>query len=169
GGHAEPAALADREASHAVMAPDLVAVDVEDRPRRGADPRLHELHTIATRDEADVHALRLRCRAEPERGGARPHLGLRELTDREPEPSQLVLREAHEHVRLVLRRVGRPYEAHSAVVIGAQSGVVTGRERVEAEEIGALEQATELEVPIARDTGIGCVATRVRAHVRLYD
>src|SRR5262249_4997980 len=91
--HADPAPLPDREAGDAVVAPEDGAVAVDDRtgPRAGA--RGHELLAVAPGDEADVHALGLRRRAQAKARGVLAHLGLRELAHREQGSGELGLAE----------------------------------------------------------------------------
>ena len=98
--------------------------------------------------------------AQPEAGRVRAHLGLRELADREHRTGELRLPEHVEHVRLVLRAVGAADE-HVPLPVAATPRVMPGRDGVEPERVGAVEQAPELDRAVALDA-------RVRRATRAY-
>src|SRR5207248_5484383 len=89
---AEPPTLTDRHELGGVdMAEDL-ATGVEDAARVQPDAGTQQvLASAAGRDEADLDAVGLGRGAQPELGGARPHLVLGDLADREQTSSELVL------------------------------------------------------------------------------
>ena len=139
----------------------IVAPSVSTTRPRGWDPLGQERVAPATRDEADVHALRLGRGPQPERGGVRAHLGLRELAHRQQRPGQLALPEHVEDVRLVLGVVGAARE-HVAAVRVARHAVVAGGDGVEPERVGTLEQAPELHRRLHSTHGFGvCPARRL--------
>ncbi len=89
---------------------------------------------VAVGDEADVVAVRLV--GDPQPAARRPRRApsaLVEPPSGNSECAQLVLVEHAEHVGLVLAVVDRPVHLDQPVGAGAQLGVVTGRDRVEAE------------------------------------
>ncbi len=158
----ETAPLADGERVDAVVLADDRAGLVDDGARRGADARAEERVAPAAGDEADVHALALVGGAQAERAGAVPHLGLRQLADREQHARELVGSEHVQHVRLVLGRVDGARE-RGTVVGRDDPGVVAGRDELVVEPAGPFEHAAELHRAIALDARIRRLAGRVRA------
>jgi hypothetical protein len=65
-------------------------------------------------------------------GGQLAHLRLGQLAEREPQPRERLRRDRRQHVRLVLRRVGRRPQQP----VGGAARVVAGRELRGAEQIG---------------------------------
>ena len=104
--------------------------------------------------EAHVHALGLLRGAQPEAGGVGPHLGLRELADRQQRAAQLRLAEHVEDVRLVLGRVDATTQPERPAASRAHPRVVPGGERVEPERLGPVEQLPELDRPVALDARV---------------
>ena len=104
----EAAPLAGREAPEAGVAAELAAVLVDDRPVGGAEPvALEEVAVVAAGEEARLLALRPGGSLEPGPRGLGARLVLALLAEREPDPVEEARVEAREHVRLVLRRIGR--------------------------------------------------------------
>ena len=91
--------------------------------------------------------------------------GLGEVPDREHRPSQFALRQHVHDVALVLGRV-RTAMHEVAVADCLDTGVVAGGDRVEPEQVGALAEPIELEVPVALDARIRRQALAVGADVR---
>ena len=130
----------------------------------------HELLPTAASDEADVHALRLGGRPQPETRRVVAHLRLRELADRQQSPVELGLAEHVEDVRLVLGGVEASAHLPAAtVVVTTDACVMAGGDGIEPECVGPLEEPAELDRPVALHTRIGCAPVGVRVHVRLHD
>src|SRR4029453_916675 len=132
GAHAEPAALADREAMDARVAPQHAAGLVDDlpRPRRAlrAEP-LDGRARVAVGHEAQLLALGLVRRREPERPRTRAHLVLRELAEREARAFTLRRGEAEQEVGLVLPRIPRgPERRLPRCGVTTDARVVPGRD-----------------------------------------
>src|SRR4029079_18237172 len=112
--------------------------------------------------------VRLGGGAQAESSGAIANLGLGEMTDREQRSAQLALREHVDDVALILRRIGTAmYEV--PISDDVDSGVMARGDRIEPQEVGALAEAMELQVPVAFDARIRRQAVAMRSHVRIDD
>ena len=67
------------------------------------------------------------------------------------------------------RRIGAAFERVTTIRCAADVGMVPGGDGVEAEQVGALGKAGELDRPIAFDTRIRCHPAGVRVDVRRDD
>ena len=123
------------------------------RRRNGMRAPEERLAPAGLGDEAHVLAVGLRRGAQPERRRPVAHLGLGEMPDREQRAPQLALREHVHDVALVLRRVGAAMH-EVAVADGLDAGVVAGGDRIESEQVGALAEPIELQVPVALDARV---------------
>ena len=156
--------MPDGERIDPVVHAEHCARVVDDRSRPPLDATAEKRRATAARDEAHVHALLLVRGSQAQIVGAGAHLGLRHLADRKPGPVDLPPSEHVEHVRLVLVVVDPTGDG--ATVRGVDdAGVVTGRDLLETELVGALEQPPELHGAVAFDAGIRRLSRRVHAHV----
>ena len=169
-GRAEAPALAHGDELDRVDAADLTPCGVDQASGMNADARLEEGAPAARRQhEADVLAVGLVGRAQPEGRGAHAHLGLRQPADGKATAGQLGATEHVQHVRLVLGPIRATTQPHASVRRLHDPGVVPGRDRVEAELVGPAQQAVELQPPVALDARVGRAARRVRGNVGLDD
>src|SRR3989442_131373 len=81
---------------------------------------------VAPSDEADVHALGLRGRAQTEARGVRAHAGLLQLAHGQEHARQLALTEHVQDVGLVLRGVDAAEQAHWSPPLPRDARVMTG-------------------------------------------
>jgi hypothetical protein len=89
--------------------------------------------------------------------------------DRKHGVSQLLLVEHMHDVALVFVGVVAPQQCVGAVVGPTDVCVVARRNRIEAEEVGALGEARKLDRSIALDARVRCRAVGVSCHVRVND
>jgi hypothetical protein len=108
------------------------------------------------------------ARFEAERRGAITDLGLGEMADGEQCPSQFALRQHVHDVALILRRV-RAAVHEEPVADGLGAGMVTGGNRIEAEDVGALAESVELQVTVALDARVRRETSAVRSHIGIDD
>ena len=106
----------------------------------------------------------LSATSSPRRAASRADVGLGGVAEREQRVRELLLVEHAEHVGLVLAVVDGPVHLDQPVVAGAQLGVVTGRDRVEAERQRPVEHRGELDLLVAAQARVGRAAGGVLVH-----
>ena len=147
---------------------DLAAGGVDERagPQRQA-PAEEAAAAVGRRDEADVLAVGLLGRPQPERPPRAADLGLGQVADRQDDGGQLVLARASRARRTGPCRRRAPAAAGRRRRPPARSTRAWWpvARRVEAEPARPGEQPVELDVPVAFDAGVGRPAGRVRGHV----
>jgi hypothetical protein len=124
-----------------------------------------ELHVVAVRDEAELHALGLL--GHRERGAARNFTDfvLRDFANWKFAVGELRLRKAPQEIGLVLGGIERTQElvALRGRVV-ANTGVVAGGEPIGADLPGHSQQRFELYVGVAIGTGDGSAAAKIVVH-----
>ena len=151
--YAESPPLTDGEMVNAAVIPENVLVSVDDfthsRKPIGTDA-LDRRGVVALGNEADLLALGLLRRGESEgaRFGTHCHLG--EFAERKSDPSQLLLLQLEQEVRLVFFEVcGASQAAPTRTGIRVHASVMTRRHRLSPQNACALEQVIELETGVA--------------------
>src|SRR5262245_483951 len=114
--YAEPAALSDRESNDAVVAPEHLAIEIDDVARLGrARPQaLDHLGIAAGRHETDILAVVLVRDREAELASELAGLGLRALAERKAQHVELLARGREQEIALVALRIARTIERASA-------------------------------------------------------
>ena len=100
-------------------------------------------------------------RAQTERRCPVADLRLGEVADREQRAAQFALRQHVHDVALVLGRHRRRDATKQRSPTRLDAGVVAGGDGVEAEQVGALAEAVELQVAVALDARVGREAVAV--------
>src|SRR5205085_7121749 len=110
--------------------------------------------TAGRGDETHLLAVRLGRRSQPELGSPGSHLGLGQVTDRKQDTTELVLAQYRKDVGLVLGPVRTATKAPAPPLVHDARVVARGH-GVEAQLDRPIEEAPELEVPVALDAGVG--------------
>ncbi len=167
---AEPSALPHRHELDRIDFADDPPIAIDDPAGVEGDAIPQEVAATARRrDEAHVLAVGLRGGAKAERVCALADLVLRQPTDRQHDALQGALVEHVQHVRLVLAAVGAAEQADSSGHVTIHPGVVAGGDAVEPEEVGALDQAVELQMAVAFHAGVRREPIAVRVDVGSHD
>ncbi len=176
-GDAQTRTLADRERGGARMAARLSTVRVHERPghRLPVGAIAEGITDVAAGHEAQLLALRLGRRDEPQVGCDGAHLRLRQFAEREAAVGQLVLAQPVQEVALVLVPIdaGEQVTAHTGraarVGHGAHPSVVPGRHGIaRVQDPGTAQERPELDGAVAVDAGTGGAARQVRLGERAH-
>jgi len=127
------------------------------------------LATTRRRNEAHVLTVGFRRRAQAELSCERTNFGLGHVANGKEGALEFTTGQHVHHVRLILCRVTTTVHAHLALGVGHEPCVMSGNHGIEAEGIGALGEARELQAAVAFDARVGCDASGVRVHVRVDD
>ena len=100
----------------------------------------------------------------PRRVGLLAHVRLAGVAEREQRVRELLLGEHAEHVGLVLAHVHGAVHRDQPVLAGLELRVVAGRDRVEAERHGPVEDGGELDLLVAAQAGVRGAAGGVLGH-----
>ena len=151
-GHTEPLALSDGVGGRPVMLPHQDAVPIEERSRLRHPARslAQGIAVVAAGHEADLLALGLVRRDEPQRTGDHAYLRLGEVAQRKSGVVQLVLPKAVQEVRLILVPVLGSPELRPAVRADCPTCVMPGRNSVAlVQQPSSTQQRPELHVRVA--------------------
>jgi hypothetical protein len=148
---AEAAALAERVALEAAVAPEEVALDRLDGPRAPRQPGADEVAERPLADEADAGRVALGGDGQAALPRDRADRRLPQPADREQAGGQLLRGERMKEVALVLGLVRSAKEPAGR----ADPGVVAGRELLGAEPLRVLERDAELDLAVAEHVGVG--------------
>ena len=114
-----------------------------------------EAGAVGAGQEAQVLRVDLARHRQPGLRGDRPHLGLGQLAEREPQPGQRRRRERGQHVGLILGGIGRDAQERSSLVGDLRgAGVVAGGQPGATETIGQVEHRVQAHVAVAADARI---------------
>ena len=114
-------------------------------------------------------AVGLGGRSQVDRRSERSQIGLLHATDREHGAGELRLVEHVHHVALILGRIRTALERVVTIGAAADVGMVAGGDGVEAEQVGPLREARELDRPVAFDARVGRDSTGVCVDVGGHD
>ena len=168
-GKADAAALSQSDHFDRGYIAEHGAGRVDDRPRPKRDAGTEKgLATAGLGDEADVLAVRLLRRSQAQCNGPVANLCLGEVPDRKHGSSQLALRQHVHHVALILRRI-RAAVNEGPIADDLDARVMARGDGVESQQVGALAEPVELQVPVAFDARIRCQPFAVGTHVRIHD
>ncbi len=177
GREAEPLALTNRVIVHACMAAKDRAIFGDDIAFRVTDWLAHfarigvdELHVVAVRHEAQLHAFRLfrDWKIDVPRESADFFLG--ELAKRKFAAGKLFLRQSPKKVRLILGIVACPKEFIAArKFVATDAGVVASGKTLCADLPGHAQQRLKLHVGIAVGTGNGRASSKILFDERTHD
>src|SRR4051794_9561044 len=160
-GDAEPAPLPDRVAEGALVRSDRLArrIDELSRARELRPALLDERRVVGPRNEAHLLGVGLARDGETEAFGLGTRLALPHLPQGEERARELPLAQHVKHVGLVLRPVGATEESPAVPGLDVPR-VMAGRDEVDPEVVGAVEEGSELDAFVASDA-------RVRRATRL--
>src|SRR5690606_30280451 len=151
-GDPNTAALADRVMHDAVVAAERTPVNMDNIARIGRfGLQLGDnVRIFALRHEADVLAILLLGDGQAHFLRDFAHLGLRQMTEREAQIINLLLRGGEKEIALVAIRVDRTIK-RAMRAIGAAANIVAGRQRIGTEIARGLQEIGEFYRLIARN------------------
>ncbi|MEZ5323221.1 MAG: hypothetical protein R2698_14345 [Microthrixaceae bacterium] len=162
----EPATLSNRDQLHRVDLAERDTRVIDHRATMQGDALAEEGGATAPRrqDETDILALGLRGGPQSACSGHVANLPFGHLPDGELDVGEHISGDGVQHVALVLRRVDPPRESPTSAMTHP-TGVMAGRNRVEAQRARPIDQPVELDRTIALDARVGCAAFGVRRDV----
>ena len=128
-----------------------------------------KIRIIAVRHEADFLRVRLRSHPEPRFPGDPPDFFFGVVSKRHQGPCQLLLRQAAEHVSLVLSGMSCLPDRVSSVFKLNHGCIVARCHIISFEDIRMIDEALPFYFPVAHDTGIWRHAVKIIPDKWLYN